>query len=42
MIDGRGVGVALFSRELRTPAPRNCGSWNVLAISAVQLFGIRK
>ena len=23
------VGVALFSRELRTPAPRNCGSWNV-------------
>ena len=29
MMIGRGVGVALFSRELRTPAPRNCGSWNV-------------
>ena len=29
MMLGAGVGVALFSRELRTPAPRNCGSWNV-------------
>ena len=41
MIWARGRG-STFLAELRTPAPRNCGSWNVLAISAVQLFGIRK